>query len=234
MKKLFFLLVLTGYAYAGQSQIIIALLFGEKLNSGKLEFGLVVSPAFTNLTNTGGEYRSALNLGMFFNVRPDKKFFLHVELTPKASIGAKNITPYSLGNDSIDRFFVDGSVERILKTMGMTVLGRYAISKKFFVDAGFQPDLLFKERDIFTSTYKDNELQYTQKLEDKFTRIDFQFATGLFYKFKADRGSMGMGIRYVHGLTDIDKVLEGTQVNTGWQFNVTIPIGAVPKEKKSQ
>ena len=118
--------------------------------------------------------------------------------------------------------------------MGVTLLGRYALSKKFFADAGFQPDLLFKERDIFTSTYKDNELQYTQKLEDKFTRIDFQLAAGLFYKLKADKGSMGMGIRYVHGLTDIDKVSDGTQVNTGWQFNVTIPIGAVPKEKNSK
>lgn len=231
MKKLLFLLLLAGYNNVVHSQIIIALLFGEKLNSGKLEFGLVLGPTFTNLTNTGGDYRSGLNLGMFFNIRPDKKFFLHVELTPKASIGAKNITPYSLGNDSIDQFFDEGSVERILKTMGVTVLGRYAISSKFFADAGFQPDILFKERDIFTSTYKDNELQYTKKLEDKFTRLNFQFAAGLFYKFKPDKGSMGMGLRYVHGLTDIDKLLSGTQVSTSWQLNITIPIGAVPKEK---
>src|SRR5689334_16220365 len=114
MKKLFILLFFAGYTKAVKCQIIIALLFGEKLNSGKLEFGLVLSPAFTNLTNSGGEYRSALNLGMFFNIRPDKKFFLHVELTPKSSIGAKNISPYSLGNDSIDKFFSEGSVERII------------------------------------------------------------------------------------------------------------------------
>ena len=74
-------------------------------------------------------------------------------------------------------------------------------------------------------------MQYTQKLEDKFTRLDLQLAGGLFYKFKRDRGSMGMGIRYVHGLTDIDKLIAGTQVNTSWQVNITIPIGAVPKEK---
>jgi hypothetical protein len=231
MKKLFILFLLAGYTNAVHSQIIIALLFGEKLNSGKLEFGLVLSPAFTNLTNTGGEYRSALNLGMFFNIRPDKKFFLHAELTPKSSVGAKNISPYSLGNDSIDKFFDEGSVERIIKTMGITVLGRYTIFPKLFADAGFQPDLLYKERDIFTSKYNDNELQYTQKLEDKFTRLNFQLAAGLFYKFKADRGSMGMGIRYIHGLTDIDKLLAGNQVNTSWQLNITIPIGAVPKEK---
>jgi hypothetical protein len=234
MKKLFIILLFAGYTNAVHSQIIIALLFGEKLNSGKLEFGLVLSPAITNLTNTGGEYRGALNLGMFFNVRPDKKFFLHAELTPKSSIGAKNINPYSLGNDSIDKFFKEGSVERIIKTMGVTLLGRYAISSKFFADAGFQPDLLYKERDIFESTYNDNELQYTQKLEDKFTRLNLQVAAGLFYKFKPDKGSMGIGLRYLHGLIDIDKLLAGTQVNTCWQLNITIPIGAVPKEKKSE
>src|SRR5215218_9272208 len=99
MKKLLNLLLLAGNTNAVHSQIIIALLFGERLNSGKLEFGLVLSPAVTNLTNSGGEYRSALNLGMFFNIRPDKKFFIHAELTPKSSFGTKNIAPYSLGND---------------------------------------------------------------------------------------------------------------------------------------
>ncbi|HET7899324.1 MAG TPA: hypothetical protein VFL47_16670, partial [Flavisolibacter sp.] len=102
MKKIFFLLLLTAGSQTVTAQILIAVLFGDKLNTGKLEFGLVLSPAFTNLTNTSGDYRSALNLGMFFNIRPDKKLFLHLELTPKASLGAKNIPPYSLGNDSID------------------------------------------------------------------------------------------------------------------------------------
>ena len=231
MKKTLFLLLLAGYVNNLHSQILIAVLFGEKLNSGKLEFGLVLSPAFTNLTNTGGEYRSALNLGMFFNIRPDKRFFIHAELTPKSSFGAKNIAPYSIGNDSLNKFFNEGTVERIIKTMSVTVLGRYAISRKLFIDGGFQPDLLYKPKDIFRATYNDNELQYTLKLEEKFTRIDLQLATGLFYKLKADRGSMGVGIRYIQGMTDIDKLVAGTQVNRSWQLNITIPIGAVPKEK---
>jgi len=108
MKKLFLLLLFVSSCVAAHSQILIAVLFGEKLNSGKLEFGLVVSPAITNLTSTGGDYRSALNLGMFFNIRPDKKFFLHVELTPKSTIGAENIPPYSLGNDSLDHYLARG------------------------------------------------------------------------------------------------------------------------------
>jgi len=114
------------------------------------------------------------------------------------------------------------------------LLGRYAVSSHFFADAGFQVDLLNKEKDVFKVNYNGNDLQYTQKLEDKFTLLNMQVAADLFYKFKPDRVSMGVGLRYLHGLTDIDKPAAGTQVNNSWQLNVTIPIGAAAKEKKGK
>jgi hypothetical protein len=191
----------------------------------------VLGPTITNLSNAESDFRTAFNLGLFFNVRPDKRFFLHVEMTPKSSFGAKGITPYSLGNDSLDKFFETGSVERIIKTMSLTVLGRYAITPHFFVDAGIQPDILYQPKDIFKSDFNENELRYTKKLDDQFTRLDCQLAAGLFYRFKPEKGSMGVGIRYLQGFTDIDKFTFGTQVNTSWQINIAIPIGAVPKEK---
>jgi hypothetical protein len=235
MKKLFILFLLAAYCKPANSQILIAVLFGDKLNSGKLEFGLAVSPNVTNLTNSESEYRVSLNLGLFFNIWPANKFSIHAEMIPKGSFGGKNIKPYSLGNDSLNHFFEGGSVERIIRTMNLAILARYSFSKHFFVDAGIQPDLLLKKaKDIFTATFNDNELQYTQLLEDRFTRLDFQLAGGLFYRFKPKTGSMGMGIRYVHGLIDIDKLAAGVQVNTAWQINVTIPIGSVPKEKKPE
>jgi hypothetical protein len=234
MKKLFILFLFATSYNAVHSQVIIALLFGEKLNSGKLEFGLVVGPSVTNLTNSESDYRVGLALGLFFNIWPANKFSIHAEMSPKSAFGAKNIAPYSLGNDSLDHFFEQGSVERIIKTMNLTILARYSISPHFFVDAGIQPDILYKPKDIFTADFNENELTYTQELDDRFTRLDFQVAAGLFYKFKPDKGSMGIGLRYVRGVTDIDKFLKGTQSNIAWQLHVTIPIGAVPKEKASQ
>jgi hypothetical protein len=221
-------------SYTAKTQILIALLFGEKLNSGKPEFGLVLGPSFTNITNSESDYRSALTLGMFFNIRPDKKFHIHAELVPKASFGAKNISPYSLENDSLDHLFSTGSVERIIRTMNMSILGRYTVSKHFFIDAGIQPDILYKPRDIFTVSIGDDELQYTKKLDEQFTRLDFQLAGGFFYRFKPDIGGMGLGFRYTRGLTDIDKHAAGSQVNVAWQFHITIPIGAQAKEKSKE
>ena len=57
-------------------------------------------------------------------------------------------------------------------------------------------------------------------------RISFGLAGGLFYKFRKDRKSMGMGVRYFYGLTDIDKVTKGTQSNSVWLLNISIPVGA--------
>lgn len=229
IKKLFTLVSLFLIVGTARSQIIVALLFGDKLNTGTLEFGLVVSPAITNLTNTVSESRTGLNLGLFFNIHPEKKFFVHLELTAKGSLGAENIAPYPTGNDSLDRLFDEGSVERIIKSFNVTPMGRYAFSKRFFVDAGFQTNLMFKSKDVFQTTINDNDLEYSIKIDDQITRLDFCVAGGLFYKFRPDRKSMGIGIRYVHGLTDINKVQLGTQANTAWMATLTIPVGAAPK-----
>jgi len=191
-----------------------------------MEFGLVAAPTLSNLTNSNADYRSGFNLGLYFNIRPDKKYHIHLELTAKGSLGAKNIQPYSVGNDSLDHLFKDGSVERVIKAFNVVLLGRYTLSPHFFLDAGIQPDLMFKPKDLFTSTINENELQYTVKLNEQVTRLDFCLAGGLFYRFKTDRKSMGLGVRYVYGVTDIDKVHAGTQANTSWMATITIPVGA--------
>jgi len=234
IKKLFTFVSLFLFVGTARSQIIVALLFGDKLNTGTLEFGLVASPAITNITNSASESRSGFNLGLFFNIHPEKKFFIHLELTAKGALGAENIAPYSTGNDSLDRLFNEGSVERIIKSFNVTPLGRYAFSKQFFVDGGFQTNLMFKPKDVFHSTVNDNDLEYSIKIDEQITRLDFCLAGGLFYKFRPDRRSMGIGIRYVHGLTDINKLQTGTQANTAWMATFTIPVGAAPKGTESK
>ena len=58
------------------------------------------------------------------------------------------------------------------------------------------------------------------------SQLDFGLTGGLFYKFRKDKRSMGLGIRYFQGLTDILTANNGTQMNVAWQIIVTIPIGA--------
>ena len=226
MKKITTIVLFTCLFKINQAQVVIALLFGDKLNTGTLEFGIVVTPGFTGLSNIESERRTNLSLGIYFNIHPDKRFFLHVEGIAKGSFGAENISPYSVGNDSLDALFANGSVERKIKAFSLPILARYAITPKFFVEGGIQPNMMLKSKDIFTSKVNDNELTYTRSISDQVTLLDFGIAGGLFYKFRKDKRSMGIGVRYFQGLTDVLKSPIGTQVNSAWQIAVTIPIGA--------
>lgn len=226
MKRAFTLLLLTSISLSARSQLIIALLFGDKLNTGTMEFGLVGGPVLSNLTNSNSEYRSGFNLGLYFNIHPEKKFHIHLELTAKGSLGGENIKPYPVGNDSLNYLFENGSVERIIRSFNVVLMGRYTLSPHFFLDAGIQPDLMFKSKDVFSSDVNGSELQYSIKLNEQINRLDFCLAGGLFYRFGTDRRSMGIGVRYVYGLTDVDKVHDGTQANTSWMATITIPVGA--------
>lgn len=234
MKKTFAILLMVTLCYSAPAQVIIALLFGEKLNTGKMEFGLVVSPALTNITNQESEYRNGLNLGLYLNFRPDKRLSLHVEGTAKGSFGAKGIKPYSTQNDSLDQLFASGSIERKIKAFSLPVLGSYHLTELFFAEAGFQANMRLKAKDLFTTEVMENDLEYTTDVTEQFTWLDFGVTGGLYYKFRKDRKSMGLGVRYFYGLTDIDKITQGIQANSAWLFNITIPVGAgkAAEEKK--
>ena len=149
----------------------------------------------------------------------------------KALMGAKNIIPHSTGNDTLDHLFSGGGIERKIQTFGMPVLLRYRLSKLFFAEAGVQTNMRLKVHDIYHADIDGSELDYTVKTTDNFTLLDVGATGGLFYKFSEARKSMGIGIRYLYGLTDIYKTKEGKQVNTAWFFNLTIPIGTGKAQK---
>lgn len=211
---------------SAQPQIIIAFLFGDKLNTGKLEFGIVVSPALTNISNIESKSKPGLNLSIYLNVRPDRKWFLHIEGVGKGAFGAKDILPYTTENDSLDNLFVNGSVQRNIQTFGLPILARYRITELFFAEAGVQANLRLKAEDVFKTKVAGNDLEYTVNVSDQIARFDFGIAGGLFYKFGKEKTSMGVGIRYYQGMIDTHKILSGNQVNTAWLLNITIPIGA--------
>jgi len=226
MKKITSIFLLTCLCRLGYSQVVIALLFGDKLNTGTLEFGIVVTPGSTNISEIASKRRENLSLGIYFNVHPDRKFFFHIEGIAKGSFGAEDMPPYPVGNDTLNDLFANGSVERKIKAFSLPILGRYAITPKLFIEAGIQPDMMLKSKDIFTTKVNDNELTYTTVISDQVALLDFGVAGGLFYKFSKDKRSMGIGIRYFQGLTDILPSTIGNQLNDAWQLNITIPIGA--------
>lgn len=208
-----------------RAQVIIALLFGDKLNSDEVEFGLVISPTITNITKTESKAKTELNLGLYFNVKMNDNLYLHPEVTVKGSFGAKDLPVYPTGNDSLDNLFSTGTVQRNIRAICLPMLLRFRIYKPLFGQAGIQCDWLLNTKDVFKSEINGNDLRYTIKLEDEVPRFDIGLTAGLEFKLKKDKG-MSLGLRYYYGGTDILDTPAGTQMNTAWVFNVHIPIGA--------
>ena len=226
MKRIAGLLLTFVISQMAFSQVMIALLFGDKLNSGKLEFGISVSPALTNITNLEGKAKPGLTLGLYFNIKMSEKFFIYAEGIAKGPFGTKDLIPYPTGNDTIDKLFADGKVERQINSFGLPLMASYRIAKNLNALAGVQANWMTKAKDKFDADDDGNDIDYTIDISDQLTTLDFGLTAGLHYKFKDDRKSMGVGIRYYGGLTDVLKNVEGTQANSAWNFMLTIPVGA--------
>ena len=234
MKKLVYLIVLV-MTYCGpvKGQVLIAIIFGDKLNTDKLEFGLVVSPSLTNITNIESDYRNGLNLSLYFNVKISDRFFIHPEAIAKGSFGAEGVLPYATGSDSLDALFSEGSIERKIKAFGLLVLGQYRITEKIFIEGGPQVNWMLKSKDIYESTYNGNDLTYTVPISDQVSTFEVGLTGGVGYKFRKEK-SVSLTLRYFSGFTDIWKAAAGTQSNSAWTFNIGIPIGASAKNTSTK
>jgi len=234
MKKLTGILIFLLFFQFGQSQVLIALLFGDKLNSGKLEFGLMVSPELSDLSGVHGKMRPGLALGLYFNYKINDRWYLHPEALPKLSFGAKDLPVYSLDNPNLDSLFATGDVKRTVKAIGLPLLVRYRVAGLFFLEAGPQINLITNAKDEFENKVDDNKITNEVKIKDQFTKFDVGYAVGLAYRVSHGVGALTFGFRYYGGLTDVMKPLKGSQLNSAMFFNVSIPIGAGKAEKKAE
>lgn len=223
MKKILCSLGLILITHVLTAQVLIALVFGDKLHSDKMGFGLTVSPSFCTLSETHSTERVGLGLGLYFDFKITDNFFIHPELLPKPAFGAGGIAPYATGSDSLDAVFKGGEVERKLRGFSFPMLVRYRIYKKLFVDAGPQVNMFLNMKDIFVNEVNDGEVTYTKIYKEGFTRFDVGMVAGLMYKIKSDKG-MGIGVRYYQGLTDV-LMMTGSQKNGVLQINLSIPVG---------
>ena len=222
-KKICIVLILAMCSGVVRSQVLIALLFGEKLNSGNLEFGLTGGPGFSKISNFyETKTNTGLDLGLFFNIKLNDKWFIHPEAVPKFPTGVTKLNPYSLNDANLDSLLSTGDVTRKIKNIALPLLVRYKLKNLLFVEAGPQIGLRTKAKDVFES----GNLTYENKIEDNITRFDFGFDVGLVQRLSKDIRAMSLGVRYYFGLTDIDKLTTGSQKNNVFQILASIPIGA--------
>lgn len=222
-------------SHTSHSQVIISLLFGEKLNSESVKFGLDGGVNFADLDNMDpSESKANFNLGFYFDIllKENTNWYLHTGVLVKSPMGAKGINTYSLDDAGLDSIFAGGTIDRQLRYFNVPFLIRYKLKNQFFIEGGAMLGLLSKATDVFYNEVNvEEDLSYRNKVTDEYKRFDAGIQAGIGYHLMKGTG-MNFGVRYYQGFMDILKDNSGDPVmNQSWYIFASIPIGAGEKAK---
>ena len=214
--------------YPGHSQVIISLIFGDKLNSDKIEFGLDGGLNWTTLQGLpDANSLLGFNLGFYFDFKlrnPD--WMVNTGVIVKSPMGAEGLPVYSLDDAGLDSAFAGGTVKRKIRYFNVPVMMKYQFKNHLYAKAGIQLGLRAKAFDEFINTVKDKEdLNYKLKTRDNYHPLDAGLAFGLGYRLMKGNG-MNLGVQYYLGLIDV--VIDDTspnQYNRSFYVTAGIPIG---------
>jgi hypothetical protein len=227
-------------AQMAQGQVLISLIFGDKLNSPTLKFGLDGGANFSTISNISpSKYSAGFNLGFYFDflLKKGKPWYIHTGVLVKSPMGAEGIDPYKLNNaDSaypypyLDTIFSGGSVSRKLRYFNVPILVRYKLKNGLFFELGPMLGLLYKAYDEFSTEIENkDDLTFENKVIDQYRRLDVGGMAGI--GFQTDKmNGMNLGLRYYYGFMDIIKDNPGNaQRNSSIYLFASIPIGAGEK-----
>lgn len=230
MRGFWRLLLVSGMLFTvpmAYGQVIVSLLLGDKLNSGKIEFGL---DGGLNLSDQSGRngtgMLSSFNLGFYFDIKTkNPSWLIHTGVIVKSNMGAGNLPVYPTGSPDLDNALAGGSVERKLNYFHVPVFLKYKFRNHFYVEAGPQFGLLYGAYDEFTNNAQGGEVTYEKNIREDFHPLDAGFVGGVGYRLMGGNG-MNIGVRYYYGLVDVIIDDSGADMaNRSFYITVGIPIG---------
>jgi len=221
-----------------QGQVLLSILFGDNLNTPKLEFGLNAGFNYSYIRGIeGSKGMRNFELGFYFDylIKMDKPWYIGTGVYVKSNVGGTNIPMDYPGNrqvsDSIYTFFnaYGATVTKKFNTFYVPVNLRYLSKCGLYVDAGVQIGLVFKTIDTYTTEISDNDLEYIVKKGVKdnglYKWFDGGIDGGIGYKSKSKLG-WKIGVYYYVGLTNIYKNDLGPKAyNSSAYILANIPIG---------
>jgi hypothetical protein len=223
------------FTQKANSQVLISLLLGDKLNTEKLKFGLDGGLNYSSISNIDpSKYRPNFNLGFYFDflLKKDMKWYVHTGVLVKSSMGARGLDPYVLNDASLDTLFQNGKIDRKLSYFNVPILVRYKFKNELFVEAGAKLGLLYKAYDIFYNEIDEKkDLSYNYNVRDQYNRIDAGVEAGIGYNVIKGTG-YNFGLRYYYGLNGLLKDNSGDpQRNSSIYLFASLPVGAGEKAK---
>ena len=215
-----------------RSQVLIALILGDELNSGKIEFGLTTGMNASGMEGVDGARQEVSPyLGLYFDIRLSDKWYFHPETWPKCVLGEDKLAPYAVGDTALDAQLEAATVRRKIDCIPTSFMITRRFGQQLFVDVGPYGNLILGAKDIFTRETADDELTYTVKITDALHRVEIGGGLGARYKLSKGIG-VNIGVHAFMGLTSVDKADEWT---LQWvRASVGVPIGRGKAMKKEQ
>ena len=233
LRNLFLALSLLLPSARADGQVLIALVFGEALNTGQIEFGL---DGGVNLASLDGieqaEMLTTWNLGFYFDIKlADPSWMIHTGVIVKSTMGTENAPLYSLGNADLDNALSGGRVATNLHYFNVPVMIKHKFPSNFFLEGGVLLGLLYGATDEFINAVEEeDDLTYERDVRFAYHPLDAGIMVGAGYRLLSGDG-INLGVRYYFGLIDvyIDDLTPG-RYNRSVYFTVGIPIGAASTE----
>lgn len=226
----FFFMMFSGYV--ANSQVLIALLLGDVLNTGKIEFGLDGGLNYSDITGLEANKKLRnFNLGFYFDILLKDQWFLNTGVLVKSNMGIRNLTDDDLKrlNATIYDGY-EGDYKQVMKTFLIPALIKYKFKKHYYLEAGPEFNLVYKGWIEFNSKYEGNSAQFKENNRDAMNRFDVGVGIGAGYRL-LDGYGWTLGIRYYYGFIDLYKDISGTK-NNGLYLKLNIPIGVSEETKK--
>jgi hypothetical protein len=225
-KYLFIMLLLVGSVKA-HGQVLISLIFGDALNTGKIEFGLIGGYNWSGISNLeSGNYLGTFNLGFFFDIRLTAPWYINTGVLVKSNLGTDKLTHGDLLLLNADIYDEEGEYSQQTKTFMVPVMLKYRAENNFFVEAGVQAGLMYNAWIEFYSLNDGRETTIRQYNKDDLNRLDAGVIVGIGYKLKHKKDNgMSFSLLYYQGLTDVYKNISGPGYSSVF-IEATIPIGA--------
>lgn len=236
VKKIILILGALLFTVNTEAQVLISLLLGDKLNTGKIEFGLDGGANFATLRGLDDSNSSSLfNIGFYFDIKMKNDWKFHTGVIVKSTMGAAGLNTYPLNNPDLDNAFVNGEVKRSLQYFNVPFMMKHDVYKHLYAEGGIQLGLLYKAYDEFYNDVKENkDLEYKISIRDNYHPLDAGLIAGIGYRLMGGNG-MNLGLRYYYGLVDIEVSDANKNVyNQSLYLTVGIPIGAGKAKQKAE
>jgi hypothetical protein len=233
--KIVVCLFLVSFPVALNAQVLISLVFGKALNTDKIEFGLSGGMTRSYINSiSGSDPLNSFDLGFYFHILMKNSTYLSTGVHVKSNVGAQGMPVYSMNDPNFDAIYQDGTLTKKIPVFYVPILLHQRFHNRWYIEAGPQLGLMYKQVDIFEAEKLGGDLKFTQSVKDEYKHIDAGVSGGIGYKFKKEIKSMAVGINYYYGFVDVSTNPEYKIKNSALNFYMKIPIGVSPKKEKPQ